>query len=43
MASFNREETKRILARTMEDVKKFQKTSHLDKKKISELHEKKNS
>ena len=40
MSSFDREEIKRILTRTMEDVKKFQKNSQLDKKKISELNEK---
>ena len=40
MSSFDREKIKRILARTMEDVKKFQKNSQLDKKKISELNEK---
>ena len=41
MSSFEREEIKRILTRTMEDVKKFQKkTSQLDKKKINELNEK---
>ena len=40
MSSFNRKEIKRILTRTMEDVKKFQKISQLDKKKISELNEK---
>ena len=40
--SFDREEIKRILARTMEDVKKFQKNSQLDKKKISKLNEKMN-
>ena len=40
MTSFNRKEIKRILTRTIEDVKKFQKNSQLDKKKISELNEK---
>ena len=40
MSSFDREEIKRILTRTMEDVKKFQKNSQLGKKKISELNEK---
>ena len=40
MSSFDREEIKRILTRTMEDVKKFQKISQLDKKKINELNEK---
>ena len=40
MSSFDREKIKRILVRTMEDVKKFQKNSQLDKKKISELNEK---
>ena len=40
MPSFDREEIKRILTKTMEDVKKFQKNSQLDKKKFSELNEK---
>ena len=40
MSSFDREEIKRILTKTMEDVKNFQKTSQLDNKKISELNEK---
>ena len=40
MSSFDKEEIKRILTRTMEDVKKFQKNSQLGKKKISELNEK---
>ena len=40
ISSFDREEIKRILARTMEDVKKFQKNAQLDKKKMSELNEK---
>ena len=39
MSSFDREEIKRILTKTMENVKKFQKTSQLDKKKFSELNE----
>ena len=39
-SSLDREEIKRILTRTMEDLKKFQKNSQLDKKKISELSEK---
>ena len=40
MFLFDREEIKIILKRIMEDVKKSQKNSQLDKKKISELNEK---
>ena len=40
MSSFDREEIKRILTKTMKDVKKFQKNLQLDKKKISKLNEK---
>ena len=40
MFLFDREEIKIIFKRIMEDVKKSQKNSQLDKKKISELNEK---
>ena len=40
MSSFNREEIKRLLTKTMEDVKKFKNNSQLDKKKTSELNQK---
>ena len=40
MSSLDRDQIKRILTRTMEDLKKFQKNSQIDKKEISELNEK---